>query len=129
MCEKRTRKIKKGSNLTRLREARRVQRLQRLSPPPVVEAPRPCHPVVDKAAQSRVLLQLAWKTVALMHKNKIIQQKIVALQKETSEFVASVMNNPENRQRYMDHLKMCAQKQAAPTIDNNNLALKVEPKA
>lgn len=65
-----------------------------------------------------------------MHKNKIIQQKIVALQKETSEFVASVMSNPENRQRYMDHLKMCAQQtQAAPTIDNNNLPLKVEPNA
>ncbi|XP_061728874.1 uncharacterized protein LOC133533831 [Cydia pomonella] len=135
MCEKRIRKIKKGSNLMRLREARRIQRLQRLASPPAPEVPRPCQPQPlppsNNGTQSRVLLELAWKTVALMHKNRIIQQKIVALQKETSEFVASVMNNPENKQRYMEHLrayKLAQQTQAqSPKIENNNLLLKVEP--
>ncbi|XP_047990051.1 uncharacterized protein LOC125229293 [Leguminivora glycinivorella] len=139
MCEKRIRKIKKGSNLMRLREARRMQRLQRLSSPPAPEAARPCQPPppppalppADNGAQSRVLLELAWKTVALMHKNRIIQQKIVALQKETSEFVASIMNNPENKKRYMEHVrayKLAQQTQAqSPKIDSNNLPLKVEP--
>ncbi|XP_063364194.1 uncharacterized protein LOC134652893 [Cydia amplana] len=135
MCEKRIRKIKKGSNLMRLREARRLQRLQRLSSPPAPEVPRPCQsqplPPSNNGAQNRVLLELAWKTVALMHKNRIIQQKIVALQKETSEFVASVMNNPDNKQRYMEHLrahKLAQQTQAQPPqIENNNLPLKVEP--
>ncbi|XP_063381163.1 uncharacterized protein LOC134667670 [Cydia fagiglandana] len=135
MCEKRIRKIKKGSNLMRLREARRLQRLQRLSSPPAPEVPRPCQPQPlppsNNGGQSRVLLELAWKTVALMHKNRIIQQKIVALQKETTEFVASVMNNPENKQRYMEHLrayKLAQQAQAQPPkIENSNLPLKVEP--
>ncbi|XP_063624462.1 uncharacterized protein LOC134796305 [Cydia splendana] len=135
MCEKRTRKIKKGSNLMRLREARRLQRLQRVTSPPAPEVPRPCQPQPlppsNNGAKSRVLLELAWKTVALMHKNRIIQQKIVALQKETTEFVASVMNNPENKQRYMEHLrayKLAQQTQAHPSkIENNNLPLKVEP--
>ncbi|XP_063528936.1 uncharacterized protein LOC134740430 [Cydia strobilella] len=130
MCEKRIRKVRKGSNLMRLREARRLQRLQQLSSPPAAEVPRPCPPS-NNGAQSRVLLELAWKTVALMHKNRIIQQKIVALQKETSEFVAAVMNNPENKQRYMEHLrayKLAQQTQAQPPkIENNNLPLKVEP--
>ncbi|KAJ0172274.1 hypothetical protein K1T71_012247 [Dendrolimus kikuchii] len=133
MCEKRTRKIKKGSQVARLREARRLQRIQRLTTPPMNEepAPVPCPQVVDKAAQKRVILELAWKTVALMQKNRLIQQKIIALQKETSEFIASVMNNPENRQRYLEHARIYgvpSYAQMQPLGEpNNNLPLKLEP--
>ncbi|XP_072933463.1 uncharacterized protein Cipc [Epargyreus clarus] len=139
MCEKRGRKFKKGSQITRLREARRMQRLQWLaspmSPNIVTTVAPPCPPQVDKAAQNRVILELAWKTIALMHKNRVIQQKIIALQKETSEFVASVMNNPENRQRYLEHVRLHtlaraqAQSQAqVQSVENKSLPLKVEPK-
>lgn len=124
-----------GSHLTRLREARRLQRLQWLASPVSASVETtvtpPCPPQVDKTAQNRVILELAWKTIALMHKNRLIQQKIIALQKETSEFVASVMNNPENRQRYLEHVRLhtLAQAQAqVQTVENKNLPLKLEPK-
>ncbi|XP_034835867.1 uncharacterized protein Cipc [Maniola hyperantus] len=139
MCEKRIRKIKKGSHLARLREARRLQRLQWLaSPTPAEEAPAPSAPVpvpvpqaaVDKATQNRVILELAWKTIALMQKNRLIQQKIVALQKETSEFVASVMSNPENRRRYLEHVRLYGAGLITlqPTEGARNFPLKIEPK-
>lgn len=118
-----------------MREARRVQRLQRLTTPPVIEEspPAPCPQVVDKAVQKRVILELAWKTVALMHKNRLIQQKIIALQKETSEFIANVMNNPENRRRYLEHVRLYGVPSYAQTQlineTNNNLPLKLEPNA
>ncbi|XP_022113978.1 uncharacterized protein LOC110992458 [Pieris rapae] len=108
MCEKRTRKFKKGSSVTRLREARRLQRLQWLASPVVSEEA----PVVvtqalpDKAAQNRLILNLAWKTLILMHKNRLIQEKIVALQKETSEFVSAIMRNPENKRRYLEYVRL-----------------------
>lgn len=60
---------------------------------------------IDKAVQNKLILELAWKTITLMQKNKLIQQKIIALQKETSEFVAAIVNNPENRQRYIDYMR------------------------
>ncbi|XP_075984746.1 clock interacting protein circadian [Anticarsia gemmatalis] len=108
MCEKRTRKIKKGSHLTRLREARRLQRLQRLTSPSTSDESNtvPCPPTVNQSAQNQVILELAWKTVALMHKNRLIQQKIIALKKETSEFVAAVMNDPENKRRYVEYTRI-----------------------
>ncbi|KPJ10814.1 hypothetical protein RR48_07820 [Papilio machaon] len=128
MCEKRTRKIKKGSQLARVREARRTQRLNFLAantarsnnPNPI-----PC-PAMEarKTAQNRVILELAWKTVALMHKNRLIQQKIIALQKETSEYVAAMMNNPENRRRYMEQICLIdAQRQNIDAIR----PIKIEP--
>lgn len=81
-----------------------------MTPSPAAEEPSPGQLpqsilVVDKTMQSKVILELAWKTVALMHKNKLIQQKIIDLQKETSEFVATILNSPENRQRYIDYFK------------------------
>ncbi|KAJ8709130.1 hypothetical protein PYW07_008956 [Mythimna separata] len=135
MCEKRTRKIKKGSHLTRLREARRIQRLQRLSSPSTSDdnttvsvSVSPCPVVVDKTAQNRVILELAWKTVALMHKNRLIQQKIIALKKETSEFVASIMNNPENRKRYVEHIRMYGPTAQPQKQNAENTPLHLEPK-
>lgn len=118
MCEKRTRKIKKGSHLARLREARRLERLHRQpSPPTSEENTTPCpqpqlqpqaqpKATVDKTAQNRVILELAWRTIGLMHKNRLIQQKIIELQKETSEFITSVMSNPENRRRYIEYVRL-----------------------
>ncbi|XP_022815406.1 uncharacterized protein LOC111348798 [Spodoptera litura] len=133
MCEKRTRKIKKGSHLNRLREARRIQRMQRLSSPSTSDdnttvSVSPCPPAVDKIAQNRVILELAWKTVALMHKNRLIQQKIIALKKETSEFVASIMNNPENRKRYVEHIRMYGPTAQAQTQKPDHSPLQLEPK-
>ncbi|KAL0819074.1 hypothetical protein ABMA28_008347 [Loxostege sticticalis] len=135
MCEKRTRKIKKGSELTRLREQRRLQRMRRGSTPPSSDEsnPSPCPPVVDKVAQNRVILELAWKTVALMHKNRLIQQKIIALQKETSDFVATIMKHPENKRRYVEHVRLYGIPQRlqlqVQNIDKQNIPLKIEPNA
>uniref|UniRef100_A0A2A4IU23 Uncharacterized protein n=1 Tax=Heliothis virescens TaxID=7102 RepID=A0A2A4IU23_HELVI len=120
------------SHLTRLREARRIQRLQRLSSPSTSDdnttmSVSPCPPVVDKNAQNRVILELAWKTVALMHKNRLIQQKIIALKKETSEFVAAIMNNPENRKRYVEHIRLYGPA-SQPQLQNVDHPLQLEPK-
>lgn len=122
-----------GSHITRLREARRIQRLQRIASPSTSDESNssPCPPTVDKAAQNRVILELAWKTVALMHKNRLIQQKIIDLQKETSQYIQSVMSNPENRRRYMEHVRLYG---AQPTqlkllAAEKNVQVKVEPKA
>ncbi|CAH2095262.1 unnamed protein product [Euphydryas editha] len=132
MCEKRIRKIKKGSQLARIREARRLQRLQWIaSPTPPEEAPPPPRQSdVDKTAQNRVILELAWKTIALMQKNRLIQQKIIALQKETSEFIAAVMSNPENKRRYLEHTRLYAAGLITlhPAGDARTKPLKLEPK-
>lgn len=140
MCEKRTRKVKKGSHISRLREARRIQRLQslhRMTPSPASSANSnqgqlPQMLPIDKTIQNKVILELARKTVALMHKNRLIQQKIIALQKETSEFVANIMNNPENRLRYMAHMRahanasVIAQDKTIENKENNNIMFKME---
>lgn len=130
-----------GSQLNRLREARRLRRLQNMTPAPATrDNSHATHlpPIVlpiDKAAQNKVILELAWKTVALMHKNKIIQQKIIALQKETSEFVANIMKNPENRLRYVNHMRAQAdaadraQDMTVENKENNNIIFKTEPDA
>ncbi|XP_059051987.1 uncharacterized protein LOC131846647 [Achroia grisella] len=137
MCEKRTRKIKKGSHLTRLREARRVERLHRLPPPPTHDenttpwAPAP--PLPDKAAHNRVILELAWRTIALMQKNRLIQQKIIALQRETADFITAVMSNPENRRRYIEYVRVYGipqelKLQIQNDKDSNEPTIKTEPK-
>ncbi|KAJ2954830.1 hypothetical protein O0L34_g3144 [Tuta absoluta] len=140
MCERRTRKIRKGPHVSRLRETRRTQQLQRLLSPVVptealADAAVPCpNPPVDKTAQCRLILELALKTIVLMQKNNLIQQKIVALQKETSEFVASVMSNPENKRRYIEHVsvygsfQVSSQVQKQQTTFTNHIALKLEPR-
>lgn len=118
--------------MARLREARRLQRMQWLAsptPPEAVAPPPPHQSAVDKVAQNKVILELAWKTIALMQKNRLIQQKIIALQKETSDFVAAVMSNPENKRRYLEHVRLHAAGLITlqPTGDARTKPLKIEP--
>lgn len=63
-----------------------------------------------------------------MHKNRLIQQKIIALKKETSEFVAAIMNNPENRKRYVEHIRLYGPTAQAQIQNVENSPLKLEPK-
>lgn len=63
-----------------------------------------------------------------MHKNRLIQQKIIALKKETSEFVATIMNNPENRKRYIDHIRMYGPTPQPQLQNVENAPLQLEPK-
>lgn len=117
-----------------MREARRLQRMRRAATPPSSDesVPSPCPPVIDKVLQNRVILELACKTVALMHKNRLIQQKIIALQKETSEFVATIMKHPENRRRYIEHVRLYGIPQRLQLqVDDGhqNPPLKIEPDA
>ncbi|KAH8247039.1 hypothetical protein KR032_008192, partial [Drosophila birchii] len=44
------------------------------------------------------LLSIAIKTINLVQRNKLLQKRLTQLQLETSEFIASVLANPENRQ-------------------------------
>lgn len=116
--------------MARLREARRLQRMQwSASPTPPEAAPPPPQSAVDKVAQNKVILELAWKTIALMQKNRLIQQKIIALQKETSDFVAAVMSNPENKRRYLEHVRLYAAGLITlqPAGDARTKPLKIEP--
>ncbi|XP_060648523.1 uncharacterized protein LOC132786117 [Drosophila nasuta] len=43
------------------------------------------------------LLSIALKTIKLVQRNKLLQKRLAQLQLETSEFIASVLANPENR--------------------------------
>ncbi|XP_028158247.1 uncharacterized protein LOC114351287 [Ostrinia furnacalis] len=111
MCEKRTRKIKRGADLNRLREQRRSHRRRHnlpLTPPDSDDSNQGADPAppVDPATQNQVIYDLAWKTVALVHKNRLIQQRIIELQQQTSEFVTSIMKNPENRRRYAEYVRV-----------------------
>ncbi|KAH8363133.1 hypothetical protein KR084_005836 [Drosophila pseudotakahashii] len=47
---------------------------------------------------SEGLLSIAIKTIKLVQRNKLLQKRLAQLQLETSEFIASVLSNPENRQ-------------------------------
>eukprot|EP00099_Drosophila_melanogaster_P010223 NP_001262983.1 uncharacterized protein Dmel_CG31324, isoform B [Drosophila melanogaster] len=47
---------------------------------------------------SEGLLSIAIKTIKLVQRNKLLQKRLAQLQLETSEFIASVLANPENRQ-------------------------------
>ncbi|XP_034487264.1 WD repeat-containing protein 48 homolog [Drosophila innubila] len=46
---------------------------------------------------SEGLLSIALKTLKLVQRNKLLQKRLAQLQLETSEFIASVLANPENR--------------------------------
>ncbi|XP_017052768.1 uncharacterized protein LOC108095943 [Drosophila ficusphila] len=46
---------------------------------------------------SEGLLSIAIKTIKLVQRNKLLQKRLAQLQLETSEFIASVLANPENR--------------------------------
>lgn len=123
-----------GSQLARVREARRLQRLNWAPSPTTSDdsnsTPFPNPLEAHKIAQNRLILELAWKTVALMHKNRLIQQKIIDLQKETSEFVASVMSSDENSRRYMEQIRLytlAQQAQARQISELTNFPLKIEP--
>lgn len=43
------------------------------------------------------LLSIAIKTIKLVKRNQLLQQRLTQLQLETSEFIQSVLANPENR--------------------------------
>lgn len=116
-----------GSQFVHLREARRLRRLQRIQTSPTISEDSPSpppQPVVDKHAQSRVIIEIAWKTVALMQKNKIIQQKIVALQKETLEFIAKFTKTPQVR---MSTPLMHSCTPAQMQLKETHLSLEVTP--
>lgn len=65
-----------------------------------------------------------------MQKNKLIQEKIVALQKETTDFVATIINHPENKQRYIEFMRAQEQNARAEqdlSVDTKeNIPLKTE---
>lgn len=61
---------------------------------------------MDKGTQTKVMLHLALRTVVLLQRNTLIQQKIVALQKETSDYVAAIMSVPENRSKYLEQVRL-----------------------
>uniref|UniRef100_A0A0A1X6D6 Uncharacterized protein KIAA1737 n=2 Tax=Zeugodacus cucurbitae TaxID=28588 RepID=A0A0A1X6D6_ZEUCU len=43
------------------------------------------------------LLSIALKTIKLVKRNQLLQRRLAQLQLETSEFIQSVMANPENQ--------------------------------
>lgn len=119
-----------------MREARRLQRMRRSNTPSssddsIQSIPSPCPSVVDKTLQNRVILDLACKTMALMHKNRVIQQKVIALRKETTEFITTIMKHPENRRRYNEHVRLYGipQRLLVQAESKQNPPLKIEPDA
>lgn len=49
------------------------------------------------SGKTKGLLDIALRTMKLIHRNKILQERLTQLQRETQVFVASVMANPENK--------------------------------
>lgn len=61
--------------------------LHRLTLPP------PAH---SSHAQQRTLVEIAFKTIELLKRNRLLHERLERLQMETRQFVNSVMSNPEN---------------------------------
>ncbi|XP_067637875.1 signal transducer and activator of transcription B [Eurosta solidaginis] len=61
------------------------------------------------------LLAIALKTIKLVKRNQILQQRLTQLQHETSEFIESVLRNPEN-QHFRD--KMSQSPVSSPSISS-----------
>ncbi|ALC46726.1 CG31324 [Drosophila busckii] len=53
--------------------------------------------VLNLVRQQDRLLSIAIKTIKLVQRNKLLQKRLAQLQLETSAFIASVLDNPENR--------------------------------
>lgn len=51
---------------------------------------------ISNRANNGDLLDIAMRTLNLMRRNKILQRQLSQLQQETKEFMAAVMQNPEN---------------------------------
>ncbi|KAM7363002.1 clock interacting protein circadian isoform 1-T2 [Cochliomyia hominivorax] len=54
------------------------------------------------------LLSIAIKTIKLVKRNQLLQQRLTQLQLETSEFIQSVLANPENR-HFRENIKQTVQ--------------------
>ncbi|XP_017849073.1 transcription factor kayak [Drosophila busckii] len=52
---------------------------------------------LEPVRQQDRLLSIAIKTIKLVQRNKLLQKRLAQLQLETSAFIASVLDNPENR--------------------------------
>lgn len=61
--------------------------LHRLTLPP---------PPHSSQSQQRTLIDIAFKTIELLKRNRLLHERLERLQMETSQFVNSVMSNPEN---------------------------------
>ncbi|XP_068153472.1 putative uncharacterized protein DDB_G0277255 [Drosophila tropicalis] len=53
-------------------------------------------PQVQQPQNAEGLLSIAIKTIKLVQRNRLLQKRLAQLQLETSEFIASVLANPEN---------------------------------
>ncbi|EDW15218.1 putative uncharacterized protein DDB_G0280071 [Drosophila mojavensis] len=62
-----------------------------------LEPIKPPNPQQQYHAHNQGLLSIAIKTIKLVQRNKLLQKRLAQLQLETSEFIASVLANPENR--------------------------------
>lgn len=51
---------------------------------------------IPQTFQQRNLFEIAMKTIVLLRRNRLLQQRLHQLQMETRHFVDSVMSNPEN---------------------------------
>lgn len=49
-----------------------------------------------QTCQQRNLFEIAMKTIVLLRRNRLLQQRLQQFQMETRHFVDSVMSNPEN---------------------------------
>ncbi|XP_023164509.2 uncharacterized ENTR1 family protein [Drosophila hydei] len=58
---------------------------------------KPHYPQQQYHTHNQGLLSIAIKTIKLVQRNKLLQKRLAQLQLETSEFIASVLANPENR--------------------------------
>ncbi|XP_036324339.1 uncharacterized protein LOC118737703 [Rhagoletis pomonella] len=68
------------------------------------------------------LLAIALKTIKLVKRNQMLQRRLAQLQLETSEFIQSVLANPENR-----HFRNKMQKPSSPSAVTSATSPSVTP--
>lgn len=69
------------------------------------------------------LLSIVIRTLALVRRNRILQERVNALRAETRDFIRSVLNNPQNKYRQPDITTNCS-KDAVVSSSTERIVLK-----
>ncbi|KAK2588404.1 hypothetical protein KPH14_004410 [Odynerus spinipes] len=69
------------------------------------------------------LLSIVIRTLALVRRNRILQERVNALRAETRDFIRSVLNNPQNKSRKQDTTASCC-KDAIVSSSTERIVLK-----
>lgn len=73
-----------------------------------------------QTCQQRNLFEIAMKTIVLLRRNRLLQQRLHQLKMETRHFVDSVMSNPENAKLRQSHSQFNDKESNARVVASRN---------